>query len=301
MFKRLSIVGMGMMGASFARAALKAGVAQHITACDANPDHLKTSLDLGLCHATESDPAAAVQQADLVVLATPVATFEAIAKTMAPALPETALVTDLGSTKQSVISALTAHVPAAKIIPSHPISGSEKSGPAHFVEDLFLDKWAILCPLPENAPEDITRIETLWQKLGSFTQTMTTKDHDHTFALVSHLPHLISYALVEGVREVEKTSLPDAAQYFGGGFQSVIRLAGSDSVMWRDIFLNNKDAVLEMTGQVKKALTELETMIQDAEAERLHETLETVKEYYYTLLETRERVIHEHHPDSKRP
>jgi cyclohexadieny/prephenate dehydrogenase len=247
-FKRLVIVGIGLIGGSIARGAKAfGGIAGELVICDANPAALKRAEELELGDVYESDPARAVAGADGVILCTPVGAFAALAAVIAPHLEPGAILSDVGSTKQSVVRDVAELIPAGvHFIPAHPIAGTEFSGPDAGLADLFKGRWSLITPLPDSDEASVRKIETLWQLLGAQTARMTPAHHDRVIAIVSHLPHLIAFTICGTADDLADETRGEVLKFAASGFRDFTRIAASDPVMWRDIFVNNKDALLEM-------------------------------------------------------
>jgi cyclohexadieny/prephenate dehydrogenase len=247
-FKRLVIIGIGLIGGSIARGAKAfGGIAGELVICDANPAALKRAEELELGDVYESDPARAVAGADGVILCTPVGAFAALAAAIAPHLEPGAILSDVGSTKQSVVRDVAELIPAGvHFIPAHPIAGTEFSGPDAGLADLFKGRWSLITPLPDSDEASVRKIETLWQLLGAQTARMTPAHHDRVIAIVSHLPHLIAFTICGTADDLADETRGEVLKFAASGFRDFTRIAASDPVMWRDIFVNNKDALLEM-------------------------------------------------------
>ena len=247
LFKRLVLIGIGHIGASIAGGLkLHPGTVGHLVISDADPAHLKRAEELGLGDEYVADAAQAVENADGVILCTPVGSFAAIAEAIAPHLAPGCVLSDVGSTKRSVIRDVGPFVPEGVFfVPAHPMAGTEFSGPDAGVPNLFEGRWCLLTP--ENGNEDATaKIQTLWQTLGARTARMGAEHHDRVLAIVSHLPHLIAFTICGTADDLADETRDEVLQFAATGFRDFTRIAASDPVMWRDIFVNNKDALLEM-------------------------------------------------------
>ncbi len=248
LFQRLVIIGIGLIGGSIARGLrARGGAAGRIVICDANAAHLARAQELGLGDEYIADPAQAVRGADAVILCAPVGAFAGLGQAIGPHLKPGAILSDVGSTKQSVIRDLAPHLPAGvHFIPAHPLAGTEFSGPDAGLADLFAGRWCLLTP-PNGADEAaVERIEALWQALGARTARMTPEHHDRVIAIVSHLPHLIAFTICGTADDLADETRAEVLQFAASGFRDFTRIAASDPVMWRDIFINNKEALLEM-------------------------------------------------------
>jgi cyclohexadieny/prephenate dehydrogenase len=247
LFQRLTLIGIGLIGSSIARGARHfGGIAETIVICDTGPVlERAAALDLGDVY--ESDAAAAVTGADGVILCAPVGSFAGIMERIAPALAPGAVLSDVGSTKQSVLRDVGPFVPAGvHFVPAHPIAGTEFSGPEAGLADLFTGRWCLLTPPPGTDEAAVTRIKALWQILGAQTARMDAPHHDRVLAIVSHLPHLIAFTICGTADDLADETRQEVLQFAASGFRDFTRIAASDPVMWRDVFVNNKDALLEM-------------------------------------------------------
>ena len=260
-FARLTIIGLGLIGSSVARAVRAQMPAMRITGHDADPIVRERAVALGLCDDVTDTAGASVMDADLVILCVPVGAMGAVAAEFAADLPVDAVVSDVGSCKQSVAEALGAVLPNAIIIPAHPVAGTEKSGPDAGFSTLFKGRWCILTP-PDNAPAAaVERLRIFWQQLGADVEIMDARHHDMVLAVTSHLPHLIAYTIVGTADDLEVVTQSEVIKYSAGGFRDFTRIAASDPVMWRDVFLSNKDAVLEMLQRFSEDLSALQRAI----------------------------------------
>src|SRR5271168_1387603 len=247
-FKRLVLVGIGLIGSSIARGAKAfGGIASEIVICDANPEALARAEALGLGDVYEADAARAVVGADGVILCSPVGSFAGLAAAIAPHLMPGAVLSDVGSTKQSVLRDVGPLVPdGVWFVPAHPIAGTEFSGPDAGLAELFKGRWCLLTPQLEVDAAAVQKIEALWRILGAQTARMDAAHHDRVIAIVSHLPHLIAFTICGTADDLADETKGEVLQFAASGFRDFTRIAASDPVMWRDIFVNNKDALLEM-------------------------------------------------------
>jgi cyclohexadieny/prephenate dehydrogenase len=226
--------------------------------------------DIGLVDAVFPSPGAAVEDADLVILCSPVGTYAALAAEIAPALKPGAILTDVGSVKGAVVRDVEGHVPpGVHFIPGHPIAGTEQSGPESGFAELFFNRWCILTPLPGADPLAVERLSAFWRACGSNVEIMTPEHHDLVLAITSHLPHLIAYNIVSTAADLEEVTSSEVIKYSAGGFRDFTRIAASDPTMWRDVFLNNKDAVLEMLGRFSEDLSALQRAIRWGDGDTL--------------------------------
>ena len=275
LFKKVAMVGCGLIGSSIVRGVREYGLAETIAIADANDAARAAIAELKLGDSVHADPREAVQGADLVVVATPPAAIGAVAETIAEALAPGAILTDVGSVKESVGQAMAAAAPlGVHVIPGHPISGTERSGPEAGFSTLFKGRWAILCPQPSEDAAYLAAVERLaqfWRGLGSQVELMEARHHDLVLAVTSHLPHLIAYNIVGTAADLEEVTQAEVIKFSAGGFRDFTRIAASDPVMWRDVFMLNKDAVLEILGRFNEDLQALSRAIRWGEADKLQE------------------------------
>ena len=270
-FERVALIGLGLIGSSLSHAMRRAGVARSIVGHAQSEKTRDMALRLGLVASVYASAAEAVRDADLVILCTPIGACGAIARSIAPALSAGAIVSDVGSVKGSVIRDVGPALPAGvHFIPGHPIAGTEHSGPQSGFAELFDGRWCILTP-PSNADRNaVARLKAFWLALGSHVEIMDADHHDLVLAITSHVPHLIAYNIVNTARHLERVTDSEVIKFSAGGFRDFTRIAASDPIMWRDVFLNNKEAVLEMLGRFTEDLTALQRAIRFGEGETLH-------------------------------
>ena len=259
-FARVTIVGLGLIGSSIARGVRSTMPTVRVTGYDADPDVRATAVRIDLCDDVADSAGAAVIDADLVVLCVPVGAMGAVAAEFAADLPGDAIVSDVGGSKESVIAALRAVLPDATIVPGHPVAGTEHSGPESGFATLFRGRWCILTPEDATPEAAVVRLRSFWEALGANVEIMTPRHHDLVLAVTSHVPHLIAYSIVGTASDLEEVTQGEVIKYSAGGFRDFTRIAASDPTMWRDVFLNNREAVLE----ILQRLTEDVTMLQRA-------------------------------------
>jgi len=283
--QRLAIVGVGLIGSSLLRAARAKGLAETLIAHDLNPEVLAKARELGLAdHYTQdwSETAAA----DLIVLCTPVGAMGAAAQALGPHLSQAAVLTDVGSVKAQVIAQVTPHLPKpGRFVAGHPIAGTERSGPEAGFAELFDGRWAILTPTPETEADAEALVEAFWQGLGSAVDRMDPEHHDLVLAITSHVPHLIAYNIVGTAADLETVTRSEVIKYSAGGFRDFTRIAASDPVMWRDIFLANKDAVLEMLARFSEDLSALQRAIRWGDGEALFDLFTRTRNIRASIVE----------------
>ena len=270
-FDELAIIGVGLIGSSIARAARRRDAARRIVLADHSVEVLERAKALGLGDIVTDDLARAASHADCVILCASVGADEAIGRVIAPALRPGAIVSDVGSVKGAVIAALEPILPKhARFVPAHPVAGTEYSGPDAGFATLFVNRWCILTPREGTDEEAIRKMRTFWEALGSHVEVMSATHHDLVLAITSHVPHLIAYNLVGAAADLEEVTRSEVIKFSAGGFRDSTRIAASDPTMWRDVFLYNKDAVLEMLGRFNEDLTALQRMIRRGDGEGLH-------------------------------
>ncbi|MEI9990656.1 MAG: prephenate/arogenate dehydrogenase family protein [Rhizomicrobium sp.] len=269
LFDRVAVLGFGLLGSSVARAMRRGGVAGHIVAHDRR-DALAVARKLKLADSYAATPAAAVRGADLVILATPVGAYGALARAFASSLKSGAIVSDVGSVKGSVIADVAPHLPkTVHFVPAHPVAGTEQSGPAAGFAELFDGRWCLLTPPKGTDKRAVKAMRAFWERLGSKVETMDVKHHDLVLAVTSHVPHLIAYNIVGTADDLKSVTEGEVIKYSAGGFRDFTRIAASDPTMWRDVFLNNKDAVLEVLGRFSEDLSALQRQIRWGDGDAL--------------------------------
>ena len=269
-FKRLALIGVGLIGSSIARATKRADLADNIVGCARTPKTRDKALELGIVDAMYENPAEAVASADLVIICSHLGSYVSVGKAMAASLAPGAIVTDVGSVKGCVARDLGPHIPdGVHLVPGHPVSGSEKSGPEAGFETLFDDRWWILTPDETADGAAVQRLAAYVQALGSRVEIMAAERHDLVLAITSHLPHLIAYNIVSTADDMETVTQGEVVKYSAGGFRDFTRIAASDPEFWRDVFLNNRDAVLETLGRFTEDLIALQRSIRWGEGDEL--------------------------------
>jgi len=268
-FSRVTVIGLGLIGSSILRAVRQHMPTVHLTAYDADPAVRARVVELDIADDVTDTPGAAVIDADLVMLCVPVGAIGGAAQAIADDLPAEAVVSDVGGAKLSVLAAMRAALPNALIIPGHPVAGTEHSGPDAGFATLFHGRWCILTP-EENAPaQAVERVKAFWEKLGSHVELMTARHHDLVLAVTSHVPHLIAYSIVGTASDLEDVTQGEVIKYSAGGFRDFTRIAASDPTMWRDVFLNNKEAVLEILQRLTEDVTALQRAIRWGDGDTL--------------------------------
>jgi len=284
--ERLALIGVGLIGSSIARAVREFGAARHIAVMDSSPHVVARARELGLADLATDDIAPALTGADLVIVCTPVGVCGAVAREIAPHLSKDAILSDVGSVKGAVVAQMAPHLAEpARFIPAHPIAGTEFSGPDAGFATLFQNRWCILTP-PEGADAAaVEKLAAFWTRLGAKVETMSVAHHDAVLALTSHLPHLIAYNIVGTADDFGDETRSEVIKFSASGFRDFTRIAASDPVMWRDIFLANKDAVLEMLGRFNEDLSALQRMIRRGDGQGLHAFFSRTREIRRSIIE----------------
>ncbi len=270
LFTKVALIGVGLIGSSIAHAIRRAGLAAHISGYTHKTETLDRAKKVGFANSMHSELEACVRDADLVILCTPVGTFGALAKEMAPFLKKDAILSDVGSVKTAVVRDVGPHVPeGVHFIPAHPIAGTEQSGPEAGFAELFDGRWCILTPPPGTEQAAIDKLGEFWRRLGSDVEVMDPKHHDIVLAITSHVPHLIAYNIVGTADDLATVTQSEVIKYSAGGFRDFTRIAASDPTMWRDVFLNNREAVLEVLGRFSEDLSVLQRAIRWGDGDAL--------------------------------
>jgi cyclohexadieny/prephenate dehydrogenase len=270
LFARIAIVGLGLIGSSIARAARAQGAVRSIVATARSPQTRKRVVELALADKVVETNAEAVEGADLVIVCVPVGACGAVAKEIGPHLKAGATISDVGSVKGSVVRDMGPHLPKnVNFVPAHPVAGTEHSGPDAGFAELFVNRWCILTPPKGTDAQAVDRLAAFWRLLGAKVEIMTPEHHDIVLAITSHVPHLIAYNIVGTAADMEQVTQSEVVKFSAGGFRDFTRIAASDPVMWRDVFLNNKEAVLEMLGRFSEDLAALQRMIRWDDGEAL--------------------------------
>jgi cyclohexadieny/prephenate dehydrogenase len=269
---RLALIGTGLIGGSIARAARASGAAKEIVATARSAQTRRRVAELGFADRVVETSAEAADGADLVIVSIPVGASGAAAQDIAASLKPGAILSDVGSVKGSVVRDMGPHVPAGvHFIPAHPVAGTENSGPDSGFAELFVNRWCILTPVEGSDPAAVATLQAFWERLGANVATMTPEHHDLVLAITSHLPHLIAYTIVGTADELGDVTESEVLKFSAGGFRDFTRIAASDPTMWRDVFLYNKDAVLEMLGTFNEDLAKLTRAIRRGDGEALFE------------------------------
>jgi cyclohexadieny/prephenate dehydrogenase len=286
MFEKIALVGIGLIGSSLARVIRREGLAGHVSISTRSVATLARAQELGLGDSYSTDAKEAVRDADLVIVSVPVGSSGAVAEEIAPALKPGAILTDVGSTKASVIAQMQPHVPAGvHFIPGHPLAGTEKSGPDAGFADLFENRWCIFTPLADTDPTALEKLSEFWRRCGSNIDTMDPQHHDMTLAIVSHLPHIIAYNIVGTADDLQSVTKSEVIKYSASGFRDFTRLAASDPTMWRDVCLHNKDAILEMLARFSEDLASLQRAIRWGDGDKLFDLFTRTRAVRRSIIE----------------
>lgn len=283
--RHIAIIGLGLIGSSIARAVQEHLPEVGLAGFDADPQTRATARSLGFAQSVPETLADAVADADLVILCVPVGAMGAVAEQMAGHIPPSCIISDVGSSKASVLAALQSALPHHSIIPAHPVAGTERSGPEAGFASLFHNRWCILTP-PDNADAGkVAHLRRFWESLGANVEVMDAQHHDLVLAVTSHLPHLIAYTIVGTASDLESVTRSEVIKYSAGGFRDFTRIAASDPTMWRDVFLSNKDAVLEMLQRFSEDLTALQRAIRWGDGDALFDLFSRTRTIRRSIIE----------------
>lgn len=269
-FNKIALIGIGLIGSSLARVIRRENLADHIAIATRSAETLKRAEELQLGDSYNTDSAEIVRDADLVIISVPVGSSGTVAHQIAANLKPGAIVTDVGSTKASVIAQMQPELPEnVHFIPGHPLAGTEYSGPDAGFAELFNNRWCILTPLPQTDQEALKKLSQFWEACGSRLEEMDPQHHDLVLAIVSHLPHIIAYNIVGTASDLEQVTKSEVIKYSASGFRDFTRLAASDPTMWRDVCLHNRDAILEMLGRFSEDLASLQRAVRWGDGDAL--------------------------------
>ena len=271
-YDRVALIGLGLIASSMCHAMRRAGLAGEIVGYARSAETREIAREIGLCDVIYESAAEAAKNADLVVLCVPVGAMEAVAKEISHVLKPGATVSDVGSVKSTVIEVVGPYIPdGVHFIPAHPLAGTEHSGPRSGFAELFDNRYTILVPVEGSDVQAIDRLTSFWQGIGALTETMDAEHHDLVLAVTSHTPHLIAYTMVGVADDLRRVTDSEVIKYSAAGFRDFTRIAASDPVMWRDVFLNNKEATLEILGRFTEELFALQRAIRQGDGDHLHE------------------------------
>lgn len=285
-FNQITIIGIGLIGSSLARIIRAKSIAKKLILADASPDVCSTAARLNLGDEVTENIEQSVQGSDLTIIATPVGAYESVTKTIGPFLKAGSIISDTGSSKQVAFEYIAPHIPEnVNLIPAHPIAGTEFSGPESGFETLFTGRWCIITPSPETDMLELQKISSLWEACGAKIEIMDAARHDMVLGITSHLPHLLSYTIVGTAADLEDDLKSEVIKYSASGFRGFTRLASSDPVMWRDVFLHNKDAVLDILQRFTEDLTALQKSIRRGDGAYLQEVFKRGRDIRKHIIE----------------
>ncbi len=285
----IAIIGIGLQGASIAINARERGLAKRVVVGDISKTNRERALELGLCDYATADLADAVKNADCIFISVPLGAMASVGQEIGAALKSGSIVTDTGSTKQSVIKDLGSYIPSdVHFVPAHPIAGTEYSGPDAGFLTLFQDRWLIITPPTGTDNNALNRVRNFWEACGSMIEIMEPAHHDQVLAVTSHLPHLIAFAIVGTASDLEDHLMQEVVKFSASGFRDFTRIAASDPVMWRDVFLNNKDALLECSARLSEDLARLSRAIRWGEGEQIESLILRAREIRQALIEAKQ-------------
>jgi cyclohexadieny/prephenate dehydrogenase len=272
LYDRVALIGLGLIAGSMAHAMRRGGLAGEIVGTARSAETRRIAAEIGLVDRVVETAAEAAEGADLVVLAVPVGAMETVAREIAPVLKPGATVTDVGSVKRAVVDAVAPHIPdSVHFVPAHPLAGTEHSGPRSGFASLFDNRWCLIVPVEGSDRAAVERLERLWQAMGSNTEEMDPDHHDLVLAVTSHAPHLIAYTMVGVADHLRRVTDSEVIKYSAAGFRDFTRIAASDPTMWRDVFLSNKEATLDILGRFTEELFVLQRAIRMGDGDMLHE------------------------------
>ncbi len=271
-YERVALIGLGLIAGSMAYAMRRDGLAGEVVGYAKSAETRTIARELGMCDRVAESAAEAAKDADLVVLCVPVGAMEAVAKEIGPVLKPGATVSDVGSVKRTVVEAVGPYIPDnVHFIPAHPLAGTEHSGPRSGFAELFEGRYTIIVPVDGSDPDAVQRLTMLWQGMGALVEEMDPEHHDLVLAVTSHTPHLIAYTMVGVADDLRRVTDSEVIKYSAAGFRDFTRIAASDPVMWRDVFLNNKEATLEILGRFTEELFALQRAIRQGDGDHLHD------------------------------
>ncbi|MEE2999529.1 MAG: prephenate/arogenate dehydrogenase family protein [Pseudomonadota bacterium] len=293
-FKRIALIGIGLIGSSIARRVKRDNLADHISVTARSQKSLDKAVELGFADSVTLEQKDSVKNADLIVICSPIGVYKDIIKNIRTSLKPGAIITDVGSVKQAVIRDLSPHIPeGVQFVPAHPVAGTEHSGPESGFPELFEDRWCIITPTDITNIESIDKVKQFWQSLGSNIEIMEPDHHDLVMAMTSHLPHLIAYTIVGTATDLEKSLANEVIKFSAGGFRDFTRIAASDPTMWRDVFLNNRDAVLEMLQRFSEDITALQRAIRWGEGDTLYELFSKTRKARRGVIEAKQEKMYD--------
>lgn len=286
MFKQITIIGFGLIGSSLARAVIEKKLADSIVCVDQDQEVCNKVLAMGLADDATTDPVLGVAGSDLVILCVPVGAMEGVISLISHSLEPGCIISDVGSVKMSVIKTLQPRLPSnVHLVPAHPIAGTEFSGPEHGFAELFINRWCILTPQSHTELKAIEKITHLWEACGSVVEIMDPEHHDLVLGITSHLPHLIAYTIVGTATDLEDDIKSEVIKFSASGFRDFTRIASSDPTMWRDVFLNNKGAVLEILQRFSEDLSAMQKAIRKGDGDYLYRTFSDTRDIRSAIID----------------
>ena len=293
-FERIALIGIGLIGSSIARRIKRDGLANHISVSARSQKSIDKAIELEFSDTATLSHQDCVKNADLIIICSPVGAYSNIIQNIKLDLKPGAIITDVGSVKQAVIRDLAPHIPeGVHLVPAHPVAGTERSGPEAGFPELFDERWCIITPTTQTNKGSLNKVAKFWQSLGSNIEIMEPKHHDLVMAMTSHLPHLIAYTIVGTATDLEKSLTNEVIKFSAGGFRDFTRIAASDPTMWRDVFLNNRDAVLEMLQRFSEDITALQRAIRWGEGDTLHELFSRTQEVRRGVIEAKQEKMYD--------
>lgn len=285
-YDRVALIGLGLIASSMFHAIKRAGLAGEVVGYARSEATRQTARDIGLCDQIYNSTAEAVEGADLVVLCVPVGAMDSVAQDIAPYLKAGAVVSDVGSVKRAVVDAVAPHLPDnVHFVPAHPLAGTEHSGPTSGFAELFDDRWCIIVPDLCDDDAVVAKLTALWRGMGSNVDKMDADHHDLVLAVTSHTPHLIAYTMVGVADDLRRVTDSEVIKYSAAGFRDFTRIAASDPTMWRDVFLNNKEATLEVLGRFTEELFMLQRAIREGDGDHLHDYFTRTRSIRRSIIE----------------
>jgi len=287
MFKKICIIGCGLIGSSLARAIKKNNLAKQVVSSNRSKDVNKKVIELKIVDDSSSDTKKMAEDSDLIIIATPLSSYEDVILKIKDILKNNKIIlTDVGSVKRNILSLVEKNIPEnVSWIPSHPIAGTEESGPESGFSELFRDRWCILTPSKKANEKDINLLKTFWEKVGSKVDIMEAEKHDYILSITSHIPHLIAYNIVNTSLNVQNEKKSDIVKYSAGGLRDFTRIAASNPIMWRDIFIENKDNISKIIGKFIENLEDLKKAIEDADDKKLEKIFTKTKKIRKDIVE----------------
>lgn len=286
MFNQITIIGFGLIGSSIARGVLKNNLCERLICADMSQDVCDKVAELGIADGVTTDLVAGVEEADLVILAVPVGAMSTVGKQIGRAMKKDAILTDTGSVKGAVVKALAPSLPSTvHLVPAHPIAGTEFSGPEHGFAELFQNRWCIITPEEHTHLKAVEHVTKLWEGLGSNIEIMTPEHHDLVLGITSHLPHLIAYTIVGTATDLEDDIKGEVIKFSASGFRDFTRIAASDPTMWRDVFMSNKEAVLELLQRFTEDLNAMQKAIRKQDGDYLYRTFSETRDIRRAIID----------------